>query len=360
MIIILQTDLPTISPDLKELLAWLDAHDGVQTRVYSYEGQQHRVTEVHVLGPATGIDSRALLAMPVVSQIVEVAPKLASIAPVPSGSGGFEYMGLRFDQDAMHIFPGIRAVTDPSDALETFAAIAAAGVPTAHAGVFAPRQRLHDAPSVGVAGLENVLVGAGEHGLRVVCVPVYGVAQLEALRACCEVLGTDAPGVLVKVEGRDIELLEAVGAQRDFPVLYQRGPHQGLEQAMETCAEVAAGGNRHIMLGLAGVNGPQAGGHVWTGDFGSIAAVKRATRLPVAVDASAIVGGRWLAHDGFGDVHHMTAQGVIAGANMVFVDVHPSPGRAGAQALGLEALGLYLEDVCLVREAYLNRRRLLE
>ena len=71
----------------------------------------------------------------------------------------------------------------------------------------------------------------------------------------------------------------------------------------------------------------------------------------MAVDASAIVGGRWLAHDGFGDVHHMTAQGVIAGANMVFVDVHPSPGRAGAQALGLEALGLYLEDVCLVREA---------
>jgi 3-deoxy-7-phosphoheptulonate synthase len=55
---------------------------------------------------------------------------------------------------------------------------------------------------------------------------------------------------------------------------------------------------------------------------------------------------------------HVTAQGVIAGANMILVDFHPDPGIAlvdGPQALRLKELPLFLEDVQLVREAYEKR-----
>jgi 3-deoxy-7-phosphoheptulonate synthase len=55
---------------------------------------------------------------------------------------------------------------------------------------------------------------------------------------------------------------------------------------------------------------------------------------------------------------HVTAQGVIAGANMVLVDFHPAPELAlvdGPQALRLEELPLFLEDVAVAREAYLKR-----
>ena len=55
---------------------------------------------------------------------------------------------------------------------------------------------------------------------------------------------------------------------------------------------------------------------------------------------------------------HVTAQGVIAGANMVLVDFHPVPGQAlvdGPQALLLEELPRFLEDVRISREAYEKR-----
>jgi 3-deoxy-7-phosphoheptulonate synthase len=48
---------------------------------------------------------------------------------------------------------------------------------------------------------------------------------------------------------------------------------------------------------------------------------------------------------------------------MVLVDFHPAPERAlvdGAQALLLEELGQFLEDVALARETYERRVRLAE
>ena len=69
--------------------------------------------------------------------------------------------------------------------------------------------------------------------------------------------------------------------------------------------------------------------------------VRRLTRMPVCIDPSHSVGSRDRAPDGLMDVMHVTAQGVIAGANMVLVDFHPEPSSAlvdGPQALTLTKL----------------------
>ena len=58
---------------------------------------------------------------------------------------------------------------------------------------------------------------------------------------------------------------------------------------------------------------------------------------------------------------HVTAQGVIAGANMVLVDFHPVPRKAlvdGPQALTLKELPWFLEDVRIARRAYEERLQL--
>ncbi|MCB9498267.1 MAG: 3-deoxy-7-phosphoheptulonate synthase, partial [Erysipelotrichaceae bacterium] len=65
--------------------------------------------------------------------------------------------------------------------------------------------------------------------------------------------------------------------------------------------------------------------------------------------------------DGLLDVFHATAQGIIAGANMVLVDFHPAPQKAlvdGPQALLLNELPIFLEDVDIARQAYLKRTQL--
>jgi 3-deoxy-7-phosphoheptulonate synthase len=58
------------------------------------------------------------------------------------------------------------------------------------------------------------------------------------------------------------------------------------------------------------------------------------------------------------DMMHVTAQGVLAGANMVLVDFHPQPPAAlvdGPQAMLLNELPYFLEDVQIARAAYLKR-----
>jgi 3-deoxy-7-phosphoheptulonate synthase len=67
--------------------------------------------------------------------------------------------------------------------------------------------------------------------------------------------------------------------------------------------------------------------------------------------------------DGILDVMHVTAQGVLAGANMVLVDFHPNPAKAlvdGPQALRLEELPHFLADVAIAREACLKRTELAQ
>jgi len=96
-------------------------------------------------------------------------------------------------------------------------------------------------------------------------------------------------------------------------------------------------------------------------DFAHVPVVKRMTRLPVCIDPSHSVGRRALAPDGLLDIFHVTAQAVVAGANMVLVDVHPKPAEAlcdGPQALLLEELPFLLQDIAIARRAYEERRAL--
>ena len=97
-------------------------------------------------------------------------------------------------------------------------------------------------------------------------------------------------------------------------------------------------------------------------DFSHVPVVKRLTRLPVCIDPSHSVGKRDVSSDGILDVFHVTAQGVIAGANMVLVDFHPHPERAlcdGPQALKMSELSQFIEDARLVRRTYEQRRKLI-
>jgi 3-deoxy-7-phosphoheptulonate synthase len=93
-------------------------------------------------------------------------------------------------------------------------------------------------------------------------------------------------------------------------------------------------------------------------DFAHLPIVKRLTRMPVCIDPSHSVGTREASPDGILDVLHSTSQGIIAGANMVLVDFHPSPKDAlvdGPQALTMEELPKFIEDVSISRNAYMQR-----
>jgi len=172
-----------------------------------------------------------------------------------------------------------------------------------------------------------------------------------------------ATGVMLQIGTRNaqnFELLKAVGQQTELPVLFKRGMGITLEESLNACEYVASGGNRKIVFCLRGMKTNLGDPHRNFVDFAHVPVVKRLTRLPVGVDPSHSVGRRTMGPDGLLDIFHVTAQGVIGGANMVLVDVHPKPDRAlcdGPQALLLEELPAFLEDVGIARRAYEERRK---
>ena len=189
-------------------------------------------------------------------------------------------------------------------------------------------------------------------------------SHIEEIRKALTASG-DATGVMLQIGTRNaqnFELLKAVGQQTDLPVLFKRGMGITLEESLNACEYVASAGNRRICFCLRGMKTNLGDPHRNLVDFGHVPVLKRLTRLPIAIDPSHSVGSRALAPDGLLDIFHVTAQGVIAGANLVLVDFHPRPGEAlcdGPQALLMSELLRLVEDTRLVREAYEARVRLV-
>src|SRR5204863_6028641 len=173
-------------------------------------------------------------------------------------------------------------------------------------------------------------------------------AQIDEIQRALAASG-NATGVMLQIGTRNsqnFELLKAVGQRTDLPVLYKRGMGITLEESLNACEYLATGGNRRIVFCLRGVKSNLGDPHRNLVDFALVPVVKRLTRLPVCIDPSHSVGRRTTGPDGLLDIFHVTAQGVIAGANMVLVDIHPRPETAlcdGPQALLLEELPAFVE-----------------
>jgi 3-deoxy-7-phosphoheptulonate synthase len=204
---------------------------------------------------------------------------------------------------------------------------------------------------------------AGKHGIKIMAMEVCEERHLEEIQEELERAGRPT-GVILQLGTRNAQnfaLLKAVGRQTEFPVLYKRGHGITLAESLNACEYIASEGNRQILFCLRGVKTNLGEPHRNFADFVQVPIVRRLTRLPVCVDASHAVGKRTRSHDGLLDIFHASAQGVIAGANMIITETHPEPKNAlsdGPQALLLPELKHYVEDLRLVRETYLKRLEL--
>jgi 3-deoxy-7-phosphoheptulonate synthase len=159
---------------------------------------------------------------------------------------------------------------------------------------------------------------------------------------------------------QNFELLKAIGKQSRYPALLKRGFGITLSESLNAAEYLASEGNDRVIFCLRGMKSDYGAPHRNMVDFAQIPVIKRLTRMPVCIDPSHSVGSREKAPDGILDLMHATAQGVIAGANMILVDFHPNPKEAlvdGPQALLLNELDNFLTDVGIARQAYLARKK---
>lgn len=367
MIVILEQGVTRSSPEFDSLMERLAALAGVQVRVHEEVGIQQTLTELYLIGDTATLVQADIEALPGVERVVRVSEEYRVLGRHRDEKRPtwFEYNGVRFGQDNLNVFAGLCAVDNAEHVESMLRALRENGQVCTRMGAYKPRTNPYSFQGHGKACLPSVFDLAGKYGIKVIAMEITHDSHMEEIHEALAQAGNPT-GVMLQIGTRNtqnFELLKAVGRQTEYPVLLKRGFGITLEESLNAAEYLASAGNRKVVFGLRGMKTNMGDPHRNFVDFAHVPVVQRLTRMPVCIDPSHSVGSRDMAPDGLLDVFHVTAQGVIAGANMILVDFHPAPAKAlvdGPQALTLEELPFFLEDVRIAREAYERRRELAQ
>ncbi len=362
MILILDPKVAAGGEAYGQLMTHLSRLPNIELRVHQEQGAEKSLTEIYLIGNTAALSVEDMRALPGVDHVVRVSEEYRVVGRHKDDERPtfFDYKGVRFGQDTLNVFAGLCAVDTREHVEQMMRALQAHGQVCTRMGAYKPRTSPYSFQGHGSSCLPYVFELAGKYGIRVIAMEVTHESHIDEVRAALGETGSPA-GVMLQIGTRNtqnFELLKFVGRQRDFPVLLKRGFGITLDESLNAAEYLASEGNRKVVFGLRGMKTSIGDPHRNFVDFAHVPVVKRLTRMPVCIDPSHSVGARTYAPDRLLDILHVTAQGVVAGANMILVDFHPEPARAlvdGPQALTLRELPHFLEDVALVRETYEKR-----
>jgi len=362
MILILKSNTDTEGVEYEQLISHLSRLQNIELRIHRELGVERTLTEIYLIGNTAALSVEDMKILPGVDHVVRVSEEYRILGRHKDDhrSSHFDYQGVRFSQDNLHVFAGLCAV-DTTEYVETMMrALRDNGQVCTRMGAYKPRTSPYSFQGHGKNCLPYVFELAGKYGIKIIAMEVTHESHLHEIREALESAGNPT-GVMVQIGTRNtqnFELLKSVGRQQEFPILIKRGFGITLDESLHAAEYLASEGNHKVVFGLRGMKTNGAAPHRNFVDFAHVPVVKRLTHMPVCIDPSHSVGSRSRAPDGILDIMHVTAQGVIAGANMILADFHPEPSHAlvdGAQALLLDELPRFLEDIRIAREAYEQR-----
>jgi 3-deoxy-7-phosphoheptulonate synthase len=367
MILILKEDTDNSSDEYRQLLDFLSNLKNVESRVHHERGTEKILTEIYLVGDTSSLQVEDMESFTCVDRVVRVSEEYRVLGRHHDDKRPthFDYNGVRFGQDNLNVFAGLCAVDTPGHVEIMLRALHEHGQVCTRMGAYKPRTNPYSFQGHGKQCLPYVFELAGKYGIKVIAIEVTHDTHILEIRQALEQTGWPT-GVMLQIGTRNtqnFELLKATGRQVDFPVLLKRGFGITLEESLNAAEYLASEGNRHVVFGLRGMKTNMGDPHRNFIDFAHVPVVHRLTRMPVCIDPSHSVGSREATPDGIMDILHVTAQGVIAGANMVLVDFHPVPSKAlvdGPQALHMDELGYFLEDIQIARHAYEQRVTLVQ
>ena len=362
MILILKPHIDSETREYKRLESHLKNLQNIEFRVHKVQGAQQTLTEIYLIGSTAALSLDEMRSFPGVDHVVRVSEEYRVLGRHKDDHrpNHFSYNGVEFSQDNLNVFAGLCAVDSPESVEQMMKALRENGQVCTRMGAYKPRTSAYSFQGHGKTCLRYVFELAGKYGIKVIAMEVTHESHVDEINEALDQTGRPT-GVILQIGTRNtqnFELLKSVGRQQEFPVLLKRGFGISLDESLHAAEYLASEGNQKVVFGLRGMKTNIGDPHRNMVDFAHVPVVKRLTRMPVCIDPSHSVGGRFRSSDNVLDVMHVTAQGVIAGANMILVDFHPDPSIAlvdGPQALRFEELGKFLEDIAIVREAYEKR-----
>ncbi len=362
MILILQPNIDDKTREFQRLEKHLSNFQNIEIRVHKVQGAEQTLTEVYLIGNTAALSLEEMKSFPGVDHVVRVSEEYRVLGRHKDDhrQNRFKYNGVEFSQNNLNVFAGLCAVDSPASVEKMMKALQENGQICTRMGAYKPRTSAYSFQGFGKKCLPYVFELAGKYGIKVIAMEITHESHLNEIRAALNETGNPT-GVMLQIGTRNtqnFELLKIVGRQQEFPVLLKRGFGITLDESLHAAEYLASEGNQKVVFGLRGMKTNIGDPHRNIVDFAHIPVVKRLTRMPVCIDPSHSVGGRHRSSDNILDIMHATAQGVIAGANMILVDFHPEPSAAmvdGPQALRMNELPLFLEDVRIARNAYEKR-----
>ncbi len=365
MIVFLHPDVKEDSKEFHETWDSLTSIPDIHVQKHVVQGEAQQLSEIYLIGDTSKIDIEMVQALPGVERVLRISESYRILGRHKDDNRvtGFSYNGIDFSQDTLQVFAGLCAVDTKESVEKMMRALKDNGQLCTRMGAYKPRTNPYSFQGHGKSCLPYVFELAGKYSIKIVAMEITHESQIGEIRECLKQTGNPT-GVMLQVGTRNIqnfELLKHIGKQSEFPVLLKRGFGITMNESLNAAEYLASEGNARVIFCLRGMKTSFAAPHRNMVDFTHVPVIKRLTRMPVCIDPSHSVGSRDMAPDGLLDVFHATAQGVIAGANMVLADFHPDPSKAlvdGPQALRLEELPRFLEDIRIVREAYEKRVKL--
>lgn len=362
MLLILRSDINTGDEAYRETLKYLHALPNIEVREHQVQGQLQELHEIYLLGKTHALDADDIASLPAVERVIRISEEYRILGRHSDSAriSGFNYQGLTFDQQSLHVFAGLCAVDNKKHVEEMMRALQANGLQCSRMGAYKPRTNPYAFQGHGASCLPWVFDLAGKYGIKVIAMEVTKEQHVDEINTALEETGNPC-GVILQIGTRNtqnFELLKAIGKQKRHPALLKRGFGITLNESLNAAEYLASEGNSQVIFCLRGMKSDFGAPHRNLVDFAQVPTVKRLTRMPVCIDPSHSVGSRERAPDGVLELCHATAQGVAAGANMVLVDFHPAPEKAlvdGPQAMLMSELEPFLKDVEIAREAYLKR-----
>ncbi len=190
-------------------------------------------------------------------------------------------------------------------------------------GAFKPRSSPYSFQGMGLDGLEMFAAGARKQGLKIIT-EVLAPSQIESMLPFVDIFQVGARNT------QNFSLLQELG-RVDKPVLLKRGISGTLEELLQSAEYIFSSGNEKIILCERGIRTFEKA-YRNTLDINAIPVLKDKSHLPVVVDPSHGIGLRSF-------VEPIALAGIIAGADGVLVEIHPTPEEAfsdGAQTLNFK------------------------
>ena len=143
MILILDENTDAQSDEYRQLMDRLSRFENIEARVHQIQGSERAVREIYLIGNTKVLQIDEMRALPCVAQAIRVSEEYRVLGRHKDDNrpAHFDYQGLRFGQDTLHVFAGLCAVDTREHVEIMMRALKENGQNCTRMGAYKPRTR---------------------------------------------------------------------------------------------------------------------------------------------------------------------------------------------------------------------------